>query len=35
VRNLAILGTKGTGTNNNALSVDDIVVDNTNTGGCL
>jgi hypothetical protein len=34
LRNLAIIGTKGSGTANNVLSVDDVTLDNTNTGGC-
>jgi hypothetical protein len=32
--NIAIIGTKGTGTQNNILDADEVVIDNTNVGTC-
>ncbi len=34
MRNVAFIGTEGTGTQNNILDVDAFTVDNTDTGGC-
>lgn len=34
IDNLAIIGNKGTGTQNNILDVDDVVINNLNWGGC-
>jgi len=34
IANVAIIGNKGTGTQNNVLDVDDVVIDNVNDGGC-
>ncbi len=34
IANLAIIGTKGTGTQNNILDADEVVIDNTSVGTC-